>query len=430
MKPFRFIHVADLHLDSPFRGLSGLPAAIRERMRESTFAALDRLVRLAMEERADFVVIAGDVYDAADRSLRAQIRFQQALETWAGAGIPAFVVHGNHDPLDGRAAKLAYPQSVKFFGADAVEGFPVVTKDRGTIAYVYGVSYGSASVTDNLAARFDPSDTAQYRIGLLHANVDGDPAHDNYAPCRSRELADKPIDYWALGHVHTRQVIRDEKPLIVYPGNIQGRHIRECGEKGCYLVDVDERGESRLAFHPLDSVRWYDVRLSIAGLETEQQLKELLEDETERLREASDGRAAVARLELAGRGPLHGLLHERFYLDELTGLLRAKEANAAESSPHFPFVWIESVVDKTGADIDADHLMEQASFLGDLLRLSRASAQEPAALEALYGEALAPLMGHSALRKLLAGISSCEREEWHKSAEQLAIDLLADEEAG
>jgi DNA repair exonuclease SbcCD nuclease subunit len=427
MKPFRFIHAADLHLDSPFRGLAGLPEGIRERLRESTFHALERMVRLAFEQRADFVVIAGDVYDAADRSLRAQIRFQRAMEQLADYGIPAFVVHGNHDPLDGRMARLRWPETVRFFDSREVGCYPAETGDRGTVAYVYGISYGTSAVTENLAAKFQPDDSPVYKIGLLHANVDGDPLHDNYAPCRIRDLADKRIDYWALGHVHNRQVLH-EYPHMVYPGNIQGRHIRETGEKGCYIVDVDAGGATCLTFHSLDSVRWFRRRISIDGLETEQQLKEAVEDELERVREEAGGRASVVRLELHGRGPLHARFQREPLLDELAFEWRAQEARLTEASAAYPFVWIETVDDRTGAEIDKSALMAQQNFLGDLLRMSAELASDSDRFETFAEEALAPMMNHPALRKLLGGMTREERLSWLKAAEELAVDLLAETE--
>ncbi len=151
MRSFRFIHAADLHLDCPFKGLTGLPERLRSDIRDSTFAALDRLVELALRERVHFVLFAGDIYEAKDRSLRAQLRFQQALEALAAAGIPAFIIHGNHDPLlEGYTAKLRLPGGVRVFGCEAVESALVYAEDGQPLARISGISFDRAAVTDNL----------------------------------------------------------------------------------------------------------------------------------------------------------------------------------------------------------------------------------------------------------------------------------------
>ncbi|UJF31535.1 metallophosphoesterase family protein [Paenibacillus hexagrammi] len=341
MKRLRFLHAADLHLDSPFKGMNQIPATVRERVRESTFEALSLLVNLAIQERVDFIVISGDVYDLADRSLRAQIRFQKALRHLAEEGIPAYIVHGNHDPEDGRAAKLQWPAAVHFFACDRVETAEVVKPGRGVIAHIHGISYATAAVTENLAQRFRAKAEDICQIGLLHTNVDGDASHDNYAPCSKSDLLAAGMHYWALGHVHTREVL-NESPAIVYPGNLQGRSIRETGPRGCYIVDIQEDGRAELTFHALDQVRWFRESLSVAGMQTEQELKDRLGELLERVRAEADGRDAVVRIVLEGRGPVHGLLRRGRALDELTAELREDEAERSR------FVWIESIEDRTG----------------------------------------------------------------------------------
>lgn len=419
MMTFRFIHAADLHLDSPFRGMQGLPQTIRERVRESTFAALDKLVKLAIHERVDFVVISGDVYDLADRSLRAQIRFQKAMEALSGQGIQVFVIHGNHDPLDGRAAKLHWPSSVHIFGTRDYEPVAVDLQDRGVVAHVHGFSYGVAAVTENLATRYVIQDKSVYNIALLHTNVDGDASHDNYAPCRLQELVSSGFDYWALGHIHTRQIL-SEQPYVVYSGNLQGRSVKETGPKGCYIVNVDVSGGTSLSFHALDDVRWLNETVSIDGLETEQDLKDRLEGVAEQARESAGGRAVIVRLRLEGRGVAHGWLRRGNFLRDLLAELRDSETDRPD------FVWIESAQDATGPVIDRDALLQQQSFLGDLLRLSDFMEENEAELEAFAAAALEPLHGHARLGKLLGGSGSREDQLRRlRAAQELVLGRLA-----
>ena len=202
MKGFRFLHAADLHLDSPFKGLSEPPPAIARVIRDAALSALDRLVQTALEEQVDFVLIAGDVYDLRDRSLRAELRFLQAVERLQEAGIGVYVVHGNHDPLDGRRAALKWPDNVYFFAADQVESIIAHSRDGHPVARIHGISYPTASVTRPLAPLFQAVDEPLYQIGLLHCNVDANRAHANYAPCSLEDLLRTRMDYWALGHVH------------------------------------------------------------------------------------------------------------------------------------------------------------------------------------------------------------------------------------
>jgi exonuclease SbcD len=482
MKRLRFIHAADLHLDSPFKGMTELPLKLRERVRESTFRSLNQLVRLAVREQVDFVVISGDVYDLADRSLRAQIRFQRAMQHLSDRDIQAYIIHGNHDPEDGHAAKLTWPAGVHFFASDRVETVDVQKGDRGVIAQIHGISYKTAAVTENLAVHYRADNASIYQIGLLHTNVDGDPAHDNYAPCSKEDLLRSGIHYWALGHVHTRKVLHPS-PAIVYPGNLQGRSIRETGPRGCYVVEVNEDGRAELTFHALDSLRWYEEKLSIQGLQTEQELRDVLDELKDSLRQDAEGRDCIVRLVLEGRGPLHNLLRKGRTLSELTADLREQESsriasgieageegdrparskgsasartpnNEMSSNEHQldlridsnlqawnqhrgneepqirsdanggGFVWMESIENRTGSELDREQLRQQKSFVGDLLRLAQSLQLDEAALHAFADEALAALQ---ALPQAAGGAAAPTPErlqQWLRAAEELTADLL------
>ena len=177
------------------------------------------------------LLVAGDIYDGADRSLRAQLHFADGLAQLEKAGIRSFIRHGNHDPLDGWEARLDLPAGCVRFGPE-VDGFPVFPDERER-ATVHGVSYPTREVRENLTPLFAEAGSGQgFNIGLPHANVGGNPDHDSYAPCSVSDLAETGLDYWAMGHVHTRQTLRERNPTIVYPGNPQGRHPNEPGARG------------------------------------------------------------------------------------------------------------------------------------------------------------------------------------------------------
>jgi exonuclease SbcD len=423
MKRLRFIHAADLHLDSPFKGMSALPERVRERVRESTFEALKELVALAIQEKVDFVLISGDVYDVSDRSLRAQIRFQKAVEHLAIEGIPAYIIHGNHDPEDGRAAKLIWPADVHFFASDHVETLQVVKQDSGIIAEIHGISYGSSAVTENLALKFKRGQHQVCQIGLLHTNVDGDPHHDNYAPCSKQDLLDAGMHYWALGHVHTRQVM-NLQPAIVYPGNIQGRSIRETGPRGCYLVDIDDSGRAELIFHALDTVRWFQETLSVSSIPSEQILKDRLGELLDRLRQDAKGRDGIVRIVLEGRSEIHERIRKGRALQELMDELREDEVERSS------FVWIESIEDRTASELDLAAVLEEKSFLGDLLRYAAALQTDDSALESFAEEALAALQGLPPFAGNPVAATPEQLNDWLRSAEVLVADLLITDGGG
>ena len=245
----RFVHAADLHLDSPFTGIRATaPENVAQALYSATFDSYKNIVDLCISERADALLVAGDIYDGADRSLRAQRAFIDGLRSLDSAGIRSFVCHGNHDPLDGWEARLDYPTGCHRFSAD-FQAIPVFTDEPGR-ALVYGISYPTRDVYENLVSRLGRVDERAFTIGLLHANVGGNADHALYAPCSLDDLARSGIDYWALGHVHTRQILRDRAPTVVYPGNSQGRHPNEAGARGVYLVEVDADGNISLDFRP------------------------------------------------------------------------------------------------------------------------------------------------------------------------------------
>lgn len=430
MHPFRFIHAADLHLDTPFTGMTGVPDRLRRYLQDSTFAALGGLVDLAVSEQVDFIVISGDVYDASDSSLRAQLRLKEAWEKLERHGIPLYVIHGNHDPL-GTRLRLTLPSNVTTFGPSLESVTAVRRQDGLPVAVVSGISYASSSVTENLSRRFKRStDSPLYHIALLHANVEGQEGHDVYAPCSLADLRDSGYDYWALGHIHKRQVL-SESPLVVYPGNLQGRSLKETGAKGCYLVMVDENGSAELEFHELDQVRWHEVDIPIDGLDTEEDWKLRTEEQLEAIRRDMNGKAAIVRCHFTGSGPLHAMISSgREARDLLTELQRQEETRIGTgTSGLFPqgVVWPAGFKLRTRAAIDREQLLQEDSFLGEWFRMVARAEQEPRLLEELLEAALAPMTGDRLLRSLLKSKTAEARQEWLLQAREMAASLLGEE---
>jgi len=236
---FKFIHCSDLHIDSPFKGFSSVEHSLVEILRQSTYQAFQNIVELALKEEVEAVLIAGDIYDGAEKSLEAQLKFRRGLQKLSDAEIDTFIVHGNHDPLDSWSASLEWPERVHVFSGTQVECIPV-EKNGVVKAYIHGISYPQRDVRENLAQKFSRGNGEGFAVGLLHSNVGHQPGHDNYAPCSMDDLIAGEMDYWALGHIHRFHVLRESNPAVVYSGNSQARHMRESGEKGCCLVTLNE----------------------------------------------------------------------------------------------------------------------------------------------------------------------------------------------
>ena len=412
MTSVRFIHAADLHLDSPFKGIrSEAPDHVADALSNATFAAYRNIIDLCIQEKVDALLIAGDIYDGADRSLRAQLRFVEGLDQLDRAGIRSFICHGNHDPLDGWEATLDLPAGCVRFGPE-VEGFPVFL-DEPERAVIYGVSYPTREVRENLTPLFSRASTGRgFSIGLLHANVGGNPDHDSYAPCSVSDLAETNLDYWALGHIHTRQTLRENSPTVVYPGNPQGRHPNETGARGVYLVEVDDNGAVHLDFRPMDVVRWETFSLDIGPLDTEQSLIDAVDALAEKALGDAQGRSVVARLELVGRGHLHRDLRSGDAAEAI------REQLNEQYDGRGAWFWCEGIGLKTASPVDRELALHREDFVGDLVRLS-GELREPSADVAELRQLLQPLYNRREVRDLL--------REFAPSGDELR-QLLADAE--
>ncbi|GAE46065.1 metallophosphoesterase family protein [Mesobacillus boroniphilus] len=239
MKQVKFLHTADLHLDSPMVGLRHLPKVIFHRLQESTFTALKNITDAAIKHEVDFVVIAGDLYDAEDRSIRAQAVLRNEMVRLADKGIKVYGIHGNHDHLGAKSVMIDFPDNVHFFSDQVAKAD--FTKHDGTLVHLYGFSYPERHVMERWIEKYEKIDGADFHVGLLHGHFEGVSDHGKYASFRLSELIEKDYDYWALGHIHKREFL-SQQPYVVYPGNPQGRNRKELGEKGAYIVKLTEAG--------------------------------------------------------------------------------------------------------------------------------------------------------------------------------------------
>jgi DNA repair exonuclease SbcCD nuclease subunit len=275
----RFIHAADIHLDSPLKGLAkrhNLPA---DKILSATREALKNLVTLAIDQKVDFVLLAGDVYDGDPEDLTANFHFNQQMGRLYQKNIRVVMITGNHDAKSKISRPLTPPKNLTILSTDNPESFEI-TRDGEVIAIIHGQGFRNQAETRNLAGNYPPPIAGKLNIGILHTSLDGRDGHDNYAPTTTNELINKGYSYWALGHVHTREEVH-QKPYIIFPGNVQGRHIRETGAKGCYLVTFKDNHEAQLDFKPLDVFRWEAITINLEGIDEESEFEGKLAETVE-----------------------------------------------------------------------------------------------------------------------------------------------------
>ena len=328
---FKFIHAADIHLDSPLRGLARYEGAPVEQIRSATRRAFDNLIALAIEQKVAFVLLAGDIYDGDWKDYNTGLYFVDCMSKLKAAGIRVFIVAGNHDAASEISAKLRLPDNVHVFSNNEPEKVIVDALDVAII----GQGFAKREVKEDLSRAYPQAESARFNIGLLHTCLDGKPGHAPYAPCSLDGLISKGYHYWALGHVHTREVL-NEDPWIVFPGNIQGRHVRETGAKGCTLVSVRDHKIIALEHRDVDVLRWAHCQLDISACETLDHVFEQLDRALQSELDSAEGRPVAARVTLRGASVVHKEL--QLQRTHLIQEFRAM-ANALEGAG----LWLEKV---------------------------------------------------------------------------------------
>jgi DNA repair exonuclease SbcCD nuclease subunit len=402
MKKVTFIHGADLHLDSPMIGLKHLPEQIFKRIRESTFVALKKLINSALENKVDFVVLAGDLFDGEDRSLRAQSRLRAEMQRLEEKDIPVYIVHGNHDHLSGTWVNLDMPNNVHVF-SDDVEVKTFTTK-TGNIVNIYGFSYSRRHIYDRKIDDYFKQEGADFHIGILHGNEAGSKEHSNYAPFYLKDLLDKQYDYWALGHIHKRTIL-SEQPPILYPGNTQGRNKKETGLKGFYNVSLNEFATD-LTFIESSDVIWDEAVIDAEGAQSFQEVYQLCQTFISRYRQKTKGillTLFVKNVHLQDH-------NERTVLEgELLELLQEEEKE--EDS----FVWIVDLSISENLLIDKERLKNESEFYRELFETAEFGHPE---------SSLSLLYDHSLGRKYLSSLTPEEQQQLLEKAEKLLIQYL------
>jgi len=421
MATVKFVHCADLHLDTPFRGLANVAPQVAAELNEATFKSYEHIIDLAIREQVHFVVIAGDIFNSKDRSLKAQFRFRDGLKRLSDNGIESFVAFGNHDPLNGWSHTIEWPELTHRFGGKGVDICQVAHGDN-IIATVHGVSFPQEAVREDLSARFEEPDPTVPSIGVLHTNVGGDTRHEAYSPTTVDALSSKGFTYWALGHVHEHRVLRAEAPSIVYPGCSQSRHPNETGSKGCCLVTIADGGPPDIQFVPTDVVRYHRGTVDVSACESIDAIQRAIVDRCRLVSEASEGRHLVVRLSVLGRTALHDELNHNDTFDDLS------VAIGAELATREPWVWLEKLSLETRGSYDVNQLILQQDFAGDIVRAYSTLLSEEAGATTRLRQELEEDIRSGSIGKLLEPLGD---EEFRLLAEQAmhrTLDRVVEED--
>ena len=367
---FKFIHAADVHLDSPLRGLSRYESAPVESIRDACRRAFENLVALSIEEKVSFVLLAGDLYDGDWKDYSTGIFLSRQMGRLGQHDISVFAVAGNHDAANRITKALDNPVNMKILSSRKVE---TIRLDELGVA-IHGRSFGTQHVDENLAAGFAAAERGIFNIGLLHTSLDGREGHAVYAPCSADDLRSKGYQYWALGHVHKQEFVSQD-PWIVFPGCIQGRHIREAGPKGCVLVTVEDGAVGAVEKCPLDVLRWVACSVDLTNTAEMREVLDRARMSIENQRASADGRPIAMRIRFEGVTSMSDELSA--FPERFEQQIKAICAEIAGDD-----LWIERVENAVVGKIDLEATLSEDNAFGKLLKDILAISHQP---EEIYG---------------------------------------------
>ncbi len=393
---FKFLHAADLHLDSPLKGLSRYEDAPLETMRQATRGAFENLVRTAIDEQVAFVLIAGDLYDGDWNDHATGSFFLKRASLLRDAGIPLFVIAGNHDA----ANKMTKTLDLRGIATMLDHRRPQTCHLDHWNVTIHGQSYARQDVSDDLSLSYPAAVKGNFNVGMLHTCASVVSEHPNYAPCSLEGLRNRGYDYWALGHVHNRQVLH-ASPQIVFPGNLQGRHARETGPKGAYLVTVQDDHSTDLEFRPLDVFRWEHVQVDVSKASTAEDALQAVNEALTTASSRTDGLPAAVRVELVGRSAVHRQLTAK--QDRYRESIRVEAYQVAANE-----FWLEKIQFHTQPQ-QSSRTSESSGAWGQLSEQLQSFREQPEELNRLQNELQTFLDKFPAELLQAAG---CDKELW------------------
>ena len=417
----KFIHTADLHLDTPFKGLGDWNPGLADKLKDATYKSFSKIIDLAISENVDFLLIAGDIFDSEIMSLAAQLRFLAELKRLSEKNIPAYFICGNHDHLGSWDRSFSLPPGVFRFGSAGVEKM-TYRRNKEAIADIYGISYQSSYIADNLAPLYIKSpDPAPVSIAMLHGMADVVGRDERYAPFSLRELIESPFDYWALGHVHKGRILNDN-PAVVYPGNPQGRDFGETGQKGCYMVELEPGGKPLVKFVPVQHVRFEELEINLTGKNDISLLIDLIDEARDTMTASDRSSGFILRLLLTGRTELHKLLNRPGQAKQLV-----EELNIGQLDME-PFSWTASLEVITSMPLDPDSAGQGSDFIAGMIKNIDRYEKDGELLSALTDKLVNELPAARIFREI-DHFSDSEKQEILEKAKWILLDRLVDDSA-
>jgi len=403
-KQVSFIHAADLHLDSPFTGLAHVPKSIFSDIRESTFSTLDRLVQVAIKKSVNFVLLVGDLFDYDKQSLKAHIKLRAACEKLQEHGIVVYISHGNHDYLNAKIHSITYPDNVFIFPDEKIRHF-IYTYNQEPLAAIYGFSYENEAVFTNKAKQYNIKDSSiPFHIATLHGSLQTNTENDTYAPFRLTDLKKRNFSYWALGHIHQRCLL-SESPPIVYPGNTQGRHHKEDGEKGCYHVVLTETN-SYLSFIPIQTIQFQSITIDVSSCDDIDNFEQTIRQRLKPLQRRTT--PLLVSLQLTSNHPKLYEWEQYKYIDDIVDVFN--ESFVEEKD--WIYIYRITTHVKQSSLID---IVENDHFISELTKQFQDTPIDPL---------LTDLYGHRQGRKFVNHMTQDEALYIKQKAEQLLIQAL------
>jgi exonuclease SbcD len=372
---FSFIHAADIHLDSPLAGLEQYEGAPVDRIRSATRDAFKNLVDAAIANQVAFVIIAGDLYDGDWKDYNTGLFFASQMVRLQKANIKVFLIRGNHDAASIISRELKLPDNVIEFSTKKPETYMLEDLEVA----IHGQGFANRAVEENLVKNYPTRKNGYVNIGILHTSATGREEHETYAPCTLEDMKEKGYDYWALGHIHKRELLHADKPVILFSGNIQGRHINEAGDKGCTLVRVDNGAIESLTHLSLDVLRWELCELDASGCESFEELLDSAQEMLESNYQEADGRLLAVRFRITGATKLHQELIVA--KDHLINNLRSMALEIGMGD-----IWVEKVKIETTRIINIEELKARHTPIAAILDFIGEAAVNEELLQELLAE--------------------------------------------
>jgi len=420
MSKIKFVHTADLHLDTPFKGLTHVDDQLANKLKDATFKAFENIVNTCITENVNFLLIAGDTFDSEESSLKSQFFFTKQLERLHAVDIQVYMICGNHDPLPSWSQFIKLPDNTTRFEDKSV-GSVTYIKNGEELAEIYGISFGKKDIKENLSLRYNKNrKQTPFSIALLHGTSGKSDKHANYAPFTTGDLTDKGFDYWALGHIHKWEILQEAEPAIVYSGNPQGRDFGETGPRGSLMVELETGKPPNISFFDTASLILDYLTINIEGIESQEYLFNLINQNIKELSNTYNNRSLILRLNLSGRTPMHAMLKDTAKQAELIDIINEQLTDTG------PFCRIDHLQAQTMPTADLGKLAEANDFTGDLLRTIKTYQKHPDIQNELIDKALDGFKP-THLGRLLNNLTEEEKKTIMEQAKWILINELVKE---